>query len=282
MIDLTPFLLEAVVLAVLLGAAVGSFLNVVIYRVPLGLSIVKPRSRCPGCEAPIAWFDNVPVASWLVLRGRCRACKAPISARYPFVEALNAVLWGGLVLHFGLTPLAPIAMVFGSTMIVLFFTDWDHQLLPDRITWPIAAVGLAVSPWNPLLDLAPGYLGSGTPLARLASAGTGAIVGYGIFFVLVIAWRVLFARDAMGGGDLKMMLGVGAFLSLWGVGTTILLASLTGTLLSLPFLLFRRWSMTRELPFGCFLAPAALISMIWGREIVRWYLGLVWTGSASL
>lgn len=266
---------EAVAGALIFGSLIGSFLNVCIYRVPLGLSVVTPRSRCPSCGTPIAWYDNIPVLSWFVLRGRCRACRSSISLRYPFVELLNALVWLAAVLRYGPTPLAVLVMVFGSACIVLFFTDWDHKLLPDRITLPLAVIGLVTSPWNPLLDFAPGALGAGTPLTRLGASALGAVVGYGLFFTLVLAWRVLFARDAMGGGDLKMMLGVGAFLGISGVGTTVLLASFLGTGLSIPFLLFRRWSMTRELPFGCFLAPAALFSAFYGREIVTWYLGFL-------
>jgi leader peptidase (prepilin peptidase)/N-methyltransferase len=267
--------LEWIVLAGLVGAVVGSFLNVVIYRVPLGESIVTPRSRCPSCRELIRWYHNVPMFSWLWLRGRCARCAAPISARYPAVELLNALLWLGVALRFGPSTVGVLLLVFVSGMLALFFTDWDHQLLPDLITLPLALVGLAASPFNPLLDLAPGVIGSGTPLARLGSALAGALLGYGIFFTLALAWRVLFDREALGGGDLKMMLAVGAFLGMPGVVTTILLASIVGTLLSLPLLIGGRWTMTRELPFGCFLAPAAVLSAFYGQPLVRWYIGLL-------
>lgn len=269
------FTLEFRILAFVLGAMVGSFLNVCIHRIPLGESIVSPGSRCPRCERAIRAWQNVPILSWFFLRGRCASCEAPISARYPFVEGLNAGAWLLVAWWLGPNVTSVIVMIFVSAMIALFYTDWDHQLLPDRITFPLFALGVVVAPFNPLLDLAPGPLGAGTALSRVGAALAGAAIGYGLFALLVITWRVLFAKDAMGGGDLKMMLGVGAFLGIPGVATTVLLASIVGTLLSVPFLLFGRWSMSRELPFGCFLAPAAAISALWGHDFVVWYLGLL-------
>jgi leader peptidase (prepilin peptidase)/N-methyltransferase len=165
--------------------------------------------------------------------------------------------------------------VFVSALVTLFYTDWDHKLLPNRITYPLALFGLATSPFNPALDLAPGMLGNGTGLGRVLSALAGAALGYGIFWVLGFTWQVLFHREAMGGGDLKLMLGVGAILGIPGVVTTIFLGSMVGALMALPFLLLGRWGMTRELPFGCFLAPAALFSAFYGQELVVWYLGLL-------
>lgn len=267
---------ELLVAAAVFGAVVGSFLNVCIWRIPRGESVVTPRSRCPACGAPIRWYHNVPVLSWIVLRGRCAACGAPISVRYPLVELLNALAWLVVAWRFGLSAQTFLLLPFVSAMIVLFFTDWDHQILPDRVTWPLAALGLIVAPWNPALDLAPGWFGAGTWLSRLASAGAGAAFGYGIFFFLVLTWRVLFDREALGGGDLKMMLGVGAFTGVAGVVVTIMAASIAGSLLAAPFLLVGRWRMSRELPFGCFLAPAAVFAALWGEAFVRWYLGLLW------
>ncbi len=268
--------LELYVGAVLFGAVVGSFLNVCIWRIPRRESIVTPRSRCPACGAAIPWYLNIPVVSWFVLRGRCAECAAAISWRYPFVEALNAALWLLVAWRFGLSVQTFLLLPFVSAMIVLFFTDWDHQILPDRVTWPLGALGLLVAPWNPALDLAPGWFGGGTPLTRIGSAIAGAGLGYGIFFFLALAWRVLFDRDALGGGDLKMMVGVGAFTGVPGVVVTIMTASVVGSLGAAPFLLTGRWDMTRELPFGCFLAPAAVLAALWGDAFVRWYLGLLW------
>ncbi|UCF66757.1 MAG: prepilin peptidase [Acidobacteriota bacterium] len=261
----------------LFGATIGSFLNVCAYRIPLGRSIVRPGSACTACGTLIRWQHNIPVFSWLYLRGRCASCRTRISARYPLVEAGNALLWVLVGWRFGPTIGALVLLPFVSAMIVLFLTDLDHQLLPDRITLPLAVAGLVVAPWNARLDLGPWLFGSGTPLGRLVAALVGAVIGYGVFFTLALAWRVLFDREALGGGDLKMMLGVGAFLGAHGVLLTIFLASLIGTLLSLPALLSGRWRMTHVLPFGCFLAPAAVVAMFYAPEIIRWYLGLlVW------
>jgi leader peptidase (prepilin peptidase)/N-methyltransferase len=254
---------------------VGSFLNVVIHRVPRGESVVRPPSSCPSCGQRIAWYHNVPLVSWVWLRGRCAACGDRISTRYPLVEALNAGAWLLVAWRFEAGVLGVVLMLYVSAMLALFFTDWDHQLLPDRITLPLFALGLLASPFNALLDLAPAALGSGSVWGRLGSSLAGALLGYGLFALLVLTWRVFFRREAMGGGDLKMMLGVGAFTGIAGVAVTVFLASLMGTLAALPFLLSGRWEMKRELPFGCFLAPAAAFAALWGRDLVVWYLRLL-------
>ncbi len=265
---------ERVVVFGLVAAVVGSFLNVVIYRVPLGKSVVAPRSSCPGCGHAIRAWHNVPVLSWLFLRGRCADCGVRIPVRYPFVELANVVLWLGLWLRFGLGPAALILAPFLSALLALWFTDWDHQLLPDRITLPLAALGLLTAWWNPRLDRATTLPLPTVPGGRIGAAVLGALVGYGLFFGVWALWKVLFKRDAMGGGDFKLMLAVGAFLGVPGVLLTVFLGSLVGALVSLPFLLSGGWSMKRELPFGCFLTPAAAVAALWGHELLRWYLQL--------
>jgi leader peptidase (prepilin peptidase)/N-methyltransferase len=270
--------IEGFVLLGLVGLVVGSFLNVVIYRVPLRRSVVRPRSSCPACGAAIAWYHNVPVVSWLVLGGKCAACRAPIAARYPFVEAANAALWLAAGWRYGITPETLVLLPFLSAMLALFFTDWDHKLLPDRITLPLLVLGLASAPWNARLDLARLAVGPGTAGPRLATALAGAAAGFGALFLVGWLWQVLFRREALGGGDLKLMAAVGAYLGLPGVVVTIFGGSLVGTLVALPFLLGGRWTMTRELPFGCFLTPAAALFALWGEPVVRWYLGLIRLG----
>lgn len=270
--------IEGFVLLGLVGLVVGSFLNVVIYRVPLRRSVVRPRSSCPACGAAIAWYHNVPVVSWLVLGGKCAACHAPIAARYPFVEAANAALWLAAGWRYGITPETLVLLPFLSAMLALFFTDWDHKLLPDRITLPLLVLGLASAPWNARLDLARLAVGPGTAGPRLATALAGAAAGFGALFLVGWLWQVLFRREALGGGDLKLMAAVGAYLGLPGVVVTIFGGSLVGTLVALPFLLGGRWTMTRELPFGCFLTPAAALFALWGEPVVRWYLGLIRLG----
>ncbi len=269
---------EALFLIGVVGLLVGSFLNVVIYRVPLRRSIVHPRSACPACGTPIAWYHNVPIASWLLLRGRCATCRAPISARYPVVEAANAALWLAATARYGVTAEALVLFPFLSAMLALFFTDWDHKLLPDRITLPLLALGLATSPWNGRLDI---FALAGGPLAlwpRTAAALAGAVAGFGALFLVGWLWQLLFRREALGGGDLKLMAAVGAYLGVPGVVATVFGGSLVGTAIALPFLLSGRWTMTRELPFGCFLTPAAALFALFGEPLVRGYLGLVWGG----
>ncbi len=270
--------IEGFVLLGLVGLVVGSFLNVVIYRVPLRRSVVRPRSSCPACGAAIAWYHNVPVVSWLVLGGKCAACRAPIAARYPFVEAANAALWFAAGWRYGITVETLVLLPFLSAMLALFFTDWDHKLLPDRMTLPLLALGLASAPWNARLDLARIAVGPGTAGPRLATALAGAAAGFGALFLVGWLWQVLFRREALGGGDLKLLAAVGAYLGLPGVIVTIFGGSLLGTLVALPFLLGGRWTMTRELPFGCFLTPAAALFALWGEPAVRWYLGLIRLG----
>lgn len=272
-----PALPPGFVLAILgvVGLVVGSFLNVVIYRVPLGKSIVWPGSACPACGHAIRAHHNVPVLSWLLLRGRCADCGVRIPVRYPLVEAGHAALWLAAAARFGIGRELLIVLPLLSGLLVLFFTDWDHHLLPDRVTLPLAALGLALAPWNARLDDMPGWLGSGTAASRLAAAALGAALGYGIFLALSLTWELLFKRDAIGGGDFKLMLGVGAFLGMGGSLLTIFLGSFVGALFSVPFLLVGSWSMKRELPFGCFLVPAAVFAAFWGNEALRWYLGLL-------
>ncbi len=265
---------ERVVVFGLVAAVVGSFLNVVIYRVPLGKSVVAPRSSCPCCGHAIRAWHNVPILSWIVLRGRCADCGARISARYPCVEFLNVLLWLALWGRFGLGAAALVLAPFLSALLALWFTDWDHQLLPDRITLPLAALGLLTAWWNPRLDRATTLPLPTMPGGRIGAAVLGAALGYGLFFGVWALWKVLFKRDAMGGGDFKLMLAVGAFLGVPGVLLTVFLGSLVGALVSLPFLLSGGWSMKRELPFGCFLTPAAAVAALWGHELLRWYLQL--------
>jgi leader peptidase (prepilin peptidase)/N-methyltransferase len=267
--------IEGFVLLGLVGLVVGSFLNVVIYRVPLRRSVVRPRSACPACGAAIVWYQNIPIVSWLALGGTCAACRAPISMRYPLVEALHAGLWLAAGWRYGITLQTLVLLPFLSAMLALFFTDWDHKLLPDRITLPLLALGLVSAPWNDRLDLARLAVGPGTAMPRLATALAGALAGFGVLFLVGWFWQTLFRREALGGGDLKLMAAVGAYLGLPGVLVTVFGGSLAGTLVALPFLLGGRWTMTRELPFGCFLTPAAALFALGGEPLVRWYVGLI-------
>ena len=244
----------------LLGAIVGSFLNVVIWRVPRGQSVWHPRSRCTKCSEPVAPWDNVPVLSWLLLRGKCRKCRAPISARYPAIEAVTALLWavtGWLVQE----PLAlAFTLLFVSAMIVITFIDFDHMIIPDRITIPGMAIGLAAA-----------FLGGAVdPVQALV----GMLAGGGGLLALAVAYRAATGRDGLGGGDIKLLGMVGAFLGPVGAFLTILVGSVAGTLFACGLMLGRGASRTAELPFGTFLAPGAVLVLFLGTRIVEMYWGL--------
>jgi leader peptidase (prepilin peptidase)/N-methyltransferase len=255
---------EAVV-ALVLGTAVGSFLNVVIHRVPLGESIVRPRSRCPSCGQEIRWYDNLPVLSWLLLRGRCRDCRAPISARYPLVEILTGLLAVTLALRLGLTLQMLGAFYFAASLLALTYIDLDHQLLPDRITLPGIAVGIA------LAALAP----AGERWVALGSAVLGVIVGGGILWLVAWLYHLWSGREGMGGGDVKLLAMIGAFLGWQGVLLTLLLASFIGSAVGVAIMIRRRADARLAIPFGPFLALGAIVALFWGDRIVHWYISSV-------
>ena len=257
--------------ALAFGSAVGSFLNVVIWRLPRGESIVHPGSHCPSCNAPILWFDNIPVLSYLYLRARCRSCGGRISVRYPLVEAGNALLYAGLLGWLGLTWQLPVAAVFGSAMIALALIDLDHYILPDSITLPGIAVGLATS----ALLRERGWLDA------LIGAAGGAI----LLLVVLGAYYLVRKVEGMGLGDVKMLAMIGAFLGWKGMLVTVILASLLGAAVGLTLVL-TGWKSERAveegqgegfglaLPFGTFLGAAALVSLFAGPMLVDWYAGL--------
>ena len=257
----------ATVYVTLVGLIVGSFLNVCIHRLPLGLSVVHPRSRCPGCGKGIRWYQNVPLVSWILLRGRCAACRQRISVRYPAVEALAGLLVLGAWRLYGPTLAFPIVAGFALAMLVLFFTDYDHQLLPDAITLTGTIVGLALAWFNPFL------YGEGWRAVWSALAGAG--VGSGLLWGFGAVYRKVRGVDAMGLGDVKMMAMVGAFTGPAGVLLTIFGGSLVGALVGLAMVPLKGRSLQDTLPFGCFLAPAALFALVYGRRVAEFYLGIV-------
>jgi len=257
----------ATVFVVLAGLALGSFLNVCIHRLPRGKSVVRPGSQCPACGSPIRWFQNVPLLSWVLLRGRCASCAAPISWRYPLVEALNAGMLLGLWFHFGATMAFAVSALFAMSMLVLFFTDLDLQLLPDKITLGGLALGLAVAWVNPFLN--------GAGWHRVWSALGGAALGAGLLWGFGALYGKLRGVEAMGLGDVKMMAMVGAFAGPFGVLLTIFAGSLVGALVGLLLIPLRGGSLQDTLPFGCFLAPAAVAALLFGQRIAAAYLSVL-------
>lgn len=258
----------ASVFATVFGLIAGSFLNVCVHRLPVGKSVVRPRSRCPHCEAPIRWYDNIPVVSWLLLRGACRRCSARISCRYPFVEALSGLTVLLLWRQFGATPAFAIAVIFALALVVLFFTDYDHQLLPDAVTLTGFGVGLAVAWFNPFLGPQEGWW-------RVWAALSGAALGSGLLWGVGAVYGKLRGVEAMGMGDVKMMAMVGAFAGPLGVLFTVFAASLGGALTGLLLIPLRGGSLRDKLPFGCFLAPAALAALLYGERAVRAYFDVL-------
>lgn len=249
----------------ILGLIVGSYLNVVIYRLPLGRSTVTPRSRCPGCGGAIRARDNVPVVSFLLLRGRCRACGTTISWRYPAIEAATALLFIACLERFGLSPRTAAAMLFSCLMVVLAMIDADHMILPDRITLPGIAVGLLVQPWAPL---------AGPPPALLAAVG-GALLGAGVLIAVWGAWFLVRHEEGMGLGDVKMLAMVGAFLGWRGVLVTLFFGALAGSAVGLALMRWGSLDMRSKLPFGTFLALGGLIALFAGEALIRAYARLL-------
>ena len=250
---MTPLIAAAPVIF-FVGLCVGSFLNVVIARVPAGRSIVSPRSACPRCATPIAWYDNIPLLSFVLLRARCRKCREPISWRYPAVELATGLLFVWALAERGLTlDLIP-ALLLVTGLIVITGIDLDHQLIPDVISLPGIAVGLAAS----AVTGRPGWLDSLIGIA----------LGGGIFLLIIVA-----SRGGMGGGDMKMGAMLGAFLGWQMALVAILVAILAGGVLAIGVLALRRKGRKDALPFGPFLAFGGLVSLFRGDALLAWYLG---------
>ena len=253
-----------------LGLVLGSFLNVCIYRLPEGHSVAKPRSRCPSCGAAIRAWHNIPIVSWILLRARCASCRAPISWRYPAVEALSGILALVLWRAYGPTPGFLVALGFGLGLVVLFFTDWDHQILPDAVTLTGFVAGLAVAWFNP-------FLGEGT-WARVWASLAGAALGAGFLWGVGALYSRVRHVEAMGLGDVKMMAMVGAFTGPSGVLFTLLGASVVGAVVGVAAIPLRGRTLKDTLPFGCFLAPAAFAALIVGRRAFQAWLALAVPG----
>jgi leader peptidase (prepilin peptidase)/N-methyltransferase len=249
----------AVALAVV-GLMVGSFLNVCIYRIPHRRSVVRPRSRCATCERALEWYENIPVVSYVALRGRCRTCGTHISLRYPIVELVTAALFVIEYEAIGLTPLLPVRIAFGCVLIVLFAIDLEHQLLPNVITLPALGVGLAAAAVLP-----PG----------LRDAIIGSILGGGILFLIAEVYFRLRNEEGMGMGDVKMLAMIGAFLGWKLTILTLILASLGGSLVGVLLLVTQRGNLKAAIPFGTFLAAGALVASLYGEPLVAWYLNLL-------
>ena len=263
----------------ILGAIIGSFLNVVIHRLPLEESIVFPNSRCPSCNAAIRAYDNIPIISYLLLRGRCRACRAPISWRYPAVEALTAGLFATtFLLRSGFSFSLPFDLLFVAAIIALIFIDAEHMILPNAITYPGIALAFIARLIVPNLYgvgvLAEGTL-TGYPawIVSIVGAIIGALVGGGSLWLVGWLWERLRGVEAMGLGDVKMMFMVGAYLGWPLTVLTIFIAVLAGSIVGVALMARRgERNMQMLLPFGIFLGLGALVSLLTGTSIINWYV----------
>src|ERR1044072_8353550 len=273
------------VIAGVFGAIIGSFLNVVIHRVPNEESIVFPNSSCPSCGAGIAFYDNIPVLSYVLLGAKCRKCKEHISFRYPAVELLTAALFVVVAWHDKLSVALPFDLVFASALLALVFIDAEHMILPNVITYPgivfavIARVAIPLLTGTPHFDdvssLAHGAL-AGMPLwvVSLAGALIGALIGGGSLWLMGWTWEKLRGIEAMGLGDVKMMFMVGAYLGWRLTILTIFVGVLTGSLIGI-MLMARKGerNMQMLLPFGVFLGLGAVAALLFGAPLVEWYVG---------
>jgi len=238
----------------LFGLLIGSFLNVCIVRLPAEQSVVTPRSRCPKCGKPVEWRDNIPVLSWALLGGKCRGCKEPIGILYPLVELAVGLLWAGMAYHYGLSLEALRGALFGTLLLGIALTDAREYIIPNEFTWGGVIIALVLS--------------AAGGLHAVLFALLGAAVGFAILWLVGVAGKWIFKEEAMGGGDIKMMAMVGAFLGWQGVLLTIFLGALAGTAIFLPLALVGR---KKLVPFGVFLAVGAAVTYLIGPAILVWY-----------
>lgn len=266
----------------LLGLMIGSFLNVVIHRLPImmerdwaaqcaelrgeaapvvePLSLARPRSRCPQCARPIAALENIPLISWLLLHGKCKGCAAPIPIRYPLIEALTGLLFATAAWHFGFTAAGGGALIFIAALIALTGIDFDTQLLPDDITLPLLWLGLAFNAFNVYTDL--------------KSAVIGAMAGYLSLWGVYWMFKLATGKEGMGYGDFKLLAALGAWLGWQMLPLAILLSSFVGALVGISLMVLARRGRDMPIPFGPYLAAAGAIALLWGKPMTRAYLGI--------
>src|ERR1041384_4271430 len=273
------------VIAGVFGAIIGSFLNVVIHRVPLEESIVFPNSRCPSCGGAIAFYDNIPVLSWVMLGAKCRRCKERISIRYPTVELLTAALFVGIAWHTGLSAALPFDLIFVAALVSLVFIDAEHMILPNVITYPgivfavVARIAIPYLTGTPHFDDIPSLQHGALAdmpiwVVSLAGALIGALIGGGSLWLMGWTWEKLRGIEAMGLGDVKMMFMVGAYLGWRLTILTIFVGVLTGSIIGIALMARQRdRSMQMLLPFGIFLGLGAILSLLFGVHVVEWYAG---------
>jgi len=263
------------------GISLGSFLNVVIYRLPKNLSLVRPGSSCPACQARIRWYDNIPLVSYLLLRGRCRQCSASISPRYFTVELIAGLLCVAIYHHYGLTPRMPFLIYFSLSLVALTYIDLDEMIIPDKITYPAIVIGLLASILAPSMTLTGPRLGltlmhlglDSLRLVSLAGSVLGLFVGGGIVWLIYNLYYLVRKEEGIGGGDFTLLSMIGAFLGY----RAVLISLFFGSMIALAVVVVigikdRDFDLKMKLPFGPFLSLAALIYVFFGEAFLLWYL----------
>jgi leader peptidase (prepilin peptidase)/N-methyltransferase len=246
------------IVSLIFGALIGSFLNVCIFRLPKEESIVWPGSHCPHCKNPIKFYDNIPLISYILLKGRCRHCHSPISFQYPLIEGITALSSLILFMKFGPSLSYLLYFLFVAALIVITVIDLYHQLIPDVISLPGIGVGLLAS----LM----------TPQITLFNSLVGILLGGGSLFLVATLYQWLFKREGMGGGDVKLLAMIGAFLGWKAVILTILLSSLIGSITGIIIMIIKGKNFKYAIPFGPFLSLGAVIALFYQNEIIAWYL----------
>lgn len=272
-----PLLLAAWAVIFLFGASLGSFLNVCIGRWPAELSVVRPRSRCPRCETPIAWYDNLPILSWLLLRAKCRQCQLPISVQYPLVELAVGLMWVAAVWQFGLGLTALRVGVAATILLGVVMTDLQHYVIPDGFT--VTGFLFALAMTLPAL-----VIGDAGPFVGPWEAVVGACVGAGL--IAIVGWlgEVALGKEAMGQGDVTLMAMIGAMVGTGRSFLTVFVAAALGAVVFLVVIAPIGWLRARQqgkeyelplVPFGVFLAPAGMLTLLWGEPLLAWYFALI-------
>jgi leader peptidase (prepilin peptidase)/N-methyltransferase len=250
---------ETLILFVL-GLLLGSFANVVIFRQPKGKSVVTPRSACSQCDHPIAWYDNIPVLSWVLLRGKCRACRAAIPVRYPLVELLTGLVFAAIFWKYGYQWVTLEYLLFAWTLIVVSFIDLDLMILPDVFTLSGIVIGLIGAALN--------------PERSFAAALAGTLMGGGFLWLIAYLYLILRKEEGMGGGDIKLLAWIGALLGWTSVPFVVLASSVLGSVIGLGLAMRSKAGLKSVIPFGPYLAFAAILYILGGDRIGLWYIGL--------
>jgi len=256
------------ILSFILGAIIGSFLNVCIFRIPREKSIVRPGSSCPGCGAPIRFYDNIPLISYLILRGRCRRCGEPISITYPAVELLTALLFAGIAWKLGISVDAGVALVFACILVVISFIDLEFQIIPDVFSLGGLVLGLILSFVRPAPFFGQEMMVPFGSLPAILQSLLGVVLGGGILYAIAKLYEVVRKTEGMGGGDIKLLAMIGAFCGITGVIFSLVAGSIVGALVGLPLMLVKGQGTKYAVPFGPFLSLGALLYVFVGDTLM--------------